>query len=1711
MANDNLEFGLRLGIDMDALKKEWEDKEKDIQKMIDDSAFKIKLDGVEGLDKIRDQLKEIQKLQKDFSKPLTGAQALREQLKHEERARLANAKAMEFEAGSADRLRRQKAQAELTELRLARAKEKSVKVTNAQTQAYRRQSGVLNGLKQFMNSYISLLGGYRLLSNIKQITSEFELQRVSLRAITQDASFADALFAKIKATATESPFATKELTTYTKQLAAYRIENEQLYDTMNMLADVSAGLGVSMDRLILAYGQVKAASVLRGTELRQFTEAGIPLVDELAKKFSQLRGEVVSTGEVFDLISQREVPFEMVADIFREMTAEGGRFYEMQKKQSESLYGVFENLKDNIQNAYDEIGQSQRGLLMGAGKVLTYMSKHLNEVALVLEPLIAGFGAWNIGLKLIGSSSAKLAATNAILLKTERDLNRASVSRVAFLRQYSVLMAKATATNNKYAIASLRAAAANKGFIRSLHLLWAAMLKNPVTAIVTGIVALGAAIYAIISYESPFTKMMNNVSKATSELSSNAESSGVALDKLLGRLQQAKQGSQEYADIVAEINRRYADFLPEQLKVSQSYDEIAKSVRGVKTALMEKARAEAYSAGITQIESHFADTMKEEYEDIFKSLTSQGLFEGKPLFSFNQKEAQDIISKTLAKIKENPDIAKEGRKAGSLLIESIEEVLSGKGINMEVGFEDTIVSLGDSFKEIAKMYSSLDKALEQHFGMIDTIFSQPFSKEVDVINQKYADLRRSIESKSYADDKEGQSVLRKQELLETEGARLNELIKVYTKYEQFDLAKKTREELNKLLEVGDGWRVAVDKIIDNNQRLLKFKYKEDDSIFDYADTLISKYKKIKEQITLNLKVSDSEKKRMESEAEGLRQLAKAIGLDIDAAIKPKGSQDTSRLDALKSELSLVEKIYKRYEDLRKLKTDTSAKADIEDIYGGLTDIDFLTPETLKNRLREMLAKAQALGEQGKQLAIEIALKIQDIDLNEIRRKLESSLSKLSQQIKQQQDASDFFEKMLGLTGDVELSTKLTLGVTGVELQEGGARSLLAQQLAEILTMSPIAAAVPTDFVIDGEWNAENIQKAIQEGKLTVSQIRDVIANLTSMGKDDLAKSLEGALASFVDYNKQLVNEVYSTLAEYGDFADKIELIKAQTDITTKVRPPEIDDAAWDAYTAALQRKQDEVVAAINFDKFKKEFALQLSNMDIVSNAMLQKMRDELTNWLGSQAGLNASEADRKAVLELIEKIDNIKLERNPFEEWIKALENFKRVKDEGSPDEIEAAWYDLQRASKVSGKAIAGMANAISGVVDGALNIAETLGIAFSDDTMAVIESFKKGLGAIAPIMMMVGNAMLFAAASGMTLQAALLPLLAITVGLGAIFGAINFFSNKKVRAANKEIERQEKLLKGLERAYERLEETQGQLVGTDWVRNQQQQIANLQRQVSAFEAQRAAEQSKGKKRDEDAIEDYTDKILDAQKQIRELQRGVTEEMVGTGLPDAAKDFAQSWLDAYLSFDDTMGALKSSFKDMMKTMVQNSMMAKLVQKRLEPVFTAIDKAYEDAQLTPAEWQSIMDMGNTAIKYIDEDLTHLAEMLGLREQLGSQDTSELTGIAKGVAQASEETVLTLAGYANSILYYQIGLKNDVAAIRAVLEGKVAAVTPAATGDGFNVGQLVTLQQQSLTQLQAINANTGNTVTQLQELNNKIDSVISAQGTSARKVLNTRLSN
>lgn len=214
---------------------------------------------------------------------------------------------------------------------------------------------------------VSAIQGY--ISKLMQVRGEFEMQQRSLQVLLQDKDEANKLWDKTVALAVKSPFRVKDLVTYTKQLAAYRVESDKLFETNKMLADVSAGLGVDMNRLILAFGQVKAANYLRGTELRQFSEAGVNMLGELAEYFTELEGRAVSVGDVFERVSKRMVTFEHVNTIFQKITSEGGIFYKMQEKQSETLQGMIMNFRDSMDLMMNDIGKSSDSTLKGAVKL----------------------------------------------------------------------------------------------------------------------------------------------------------------------------------------------------------------------------------------------------------------------------------------------------------------------------------------------------------------------------------------------------------------------------------------------------------------------------------------------------------------------------------------------------------------------------------------------------------------------------------------------------------------------------------------------------------------------------------------------------------------------------------------------------------------------------------------------------------------------------------------------------------------------------------------------------------------------------------------------------------------------------------------------------------------------------------------------------------------------------------------------------------------------------------------------------------------------------------------------------------------------------------------------------------------------------------------------------------------------------------------------
>lgn len=286
-----------------------------------------------------------------------------------------------------------------------------------------RDAGVsVQGLGQkysYLNRYISQLlqrtavlftfnSAKDFIRQIAEVRGQMEMSQRSLESMLQNKVQADEIFNKTVQLAVKSPFRIKDLVNYTKQLAAYRIENDKLYDTTKRLADVSAGLGVDMSRLILAYGQVKAAAYLRGSEVRQFTEAGINMYGELQALFKERDNADYTTAQIVDMISKRMVKFKDVEQVFQRLTDKGGMFYEMQERQSQTLWGMIQKAGDAFDVMLNEIGKSNEGVLKGTVAAAIELLKHWKSIASVAKTVIAFFLAIKTHSIVIAMSHSKI-------------------------------------------------------------------------------------------------------------------------------------------------------------------------------------------------------------------------------------------------------------------------------------------------------------------------------------------------------------------------------------------------------------------------------------------------------------------------------------------------------------------------------------------------------------------------------------------------------------------------------------------------------------------------------------------------------------------------------------------------------------------------------------------------------------------------------------------------------------------------------------------------------------------------------------------------------------------------------------------------------------------------------------------------------------------------------------------------------------------------------------------------------------------------------------------------------------------------------------------------------------------------------------------------------------------------------------------------------
>ena len=459
------------------------------------------------------------------------------------------------------------------------------------------KSRIMRELGTMAANVFSIYAAKEVVTNLVRVSAEFEAQRTALGAILGDVAQAQNLFSDIKELAVVSPFSVRDLTAYTKQLSAFSVPYEELFETTKMLADVSAGLGVDMGRIILAYGQVRSAAFLRGTEVRQFTEAGIPILDRLAEMFTEIEGRAVSVGEVFDKISFRQVPFEMVQQAFEDMTSEGGQFYNMQLVLSETLQGQLSNLRDAYEIMFSEIGEKTDGVLKGAVGLARSLAENYEDVGKTI--------LWLIGI--YGSYKVVLAAANAL---------EAVSSQISLAR------------------AAGESAAAFKGLVQAIknttaaqRILNAVSKANPYVALTTVVLALAGAAWRWSDALTGISKIQRSVSDSIAGLNTEMTEEMSKYDELVGRLKNATEGTEEYNNAKEAISAAYPNYIA---NLKEEGVEIAKNAafyKGLRDEIANTTKERLKATAMTDLDearSKLLERQQKKFERYVEQLLPSG-------------------------------------------------------------------------------------------------------------------------------------------------------------------------------------------------------------------------------------------------------------------------------------------------------------------------------------------------------------------------------------------------------------------------------------------------------------------------------------------------------------------------------------------------------------------------------------------------------------------------------------------------------------------------------------------------------------------------------------------------------------------------------------------------------------------------------------------------------------------------------------------------------------------------------------------------------------------------------------------------------------------------------------------------------------------------------------------------------------------------------
>lgn len=1561
-------------------------------------------------------------------------------------------------------------------------------------------AGYLSRLAQRTAVVFSFGAAKSFVEQIAEVRGQFELSERSLEAILQNKPKADEIFNKTVELAVKSPFRIKDLVDYTRQLSAYRIESDKLYDTTKRLADVSAGLGVDMGRLILAYGQVKAAAYLRGSEVRQFTEAGINMYGELQQYFKEVKGEAYTTAQIVDMISKRKVTFEDVEAIFQRMTDKGGTFYNMQEIQAETLQGKISNLKDAFDIMLNDIGKANEGTMKGMvswGTSMLYNWKALAEIGKALIPILIAlkvnstFAKTSLGQAFSQASGTGIVRYKALFVNSLNGMKKALKDFVGLVKSSLSGIGVGLAI---YAVAEV---------ITTVYDKISKYNENVRKAEEETIKAKGA----IGALAGTYNDLANAATNANGklegkDLEKNVEDRRTTLQKLIDAA--SKDGLTFKINVDSlDANQLNATFS----KVEKEYKDFIDSIEVIRR---NYAKNDAKNTWFTDGLDDDADDYKDAVIDaLAKSSQMERVVAN---INANYKQATSTTKKYFDEIRAGQKDNESNIDYMTRMYELIKKINIAQG-GSDYKMPSFIGTSQADFNDLIRAMNSVqDKAQELNsefdavFGDLRKKYSNNPIKIQGVIDRIAAERDWSQYERDLAYRHFGINVYIDRANMEKQVSWVDDYINDFFAKKKYGISLVVKEiDDDKAFEgfLGKGDQAAkAAKSWKEVEKRLAAVGKNSPTIT--VDDTIRKIFKAGEIGANQMVISVAKvRAKVRELKKAATQQALALGVnpfEVDAK-KNRIKQDKAQRDILQERISLLKDMNSEYQKLIKYEGEEQATADVRKHFAlaaknvGMNINNFIPDrQTIAKKIEYLASQYKELGKRGSALrnATEIRL---EIDEEYFKQQLDDAKNNAQEAFSQ----LDLFKKLKG---------------------EGLSDSIIKSMFGDLTSsFDDVRKSITDDF--EAKWGKDQNKWGDDVAKEYASQMqkldKEVYQDQINQAQE-LIKAYKQQLSDQLQLDKWYIEEKQK-IQNNANISKNKDLQKQLQDNLDKQYASKTDTNSWKDFQ--------------NSDMYISIF----ENLDHTSNRVLTAMKARLEGLRSSLKNLTPEQL--KQIVEQINKIDALLVERNPyinigknFKEYLKFAKQRKKLEEEyiDATQKEQILKNDQSNANKDAENAEIAYNNAVRKygvaskeaiqsrilwdidkerlrvitdqlVAQGKITEkqaeqirngqklqktlqqqVQTIGQNFSDAASSVTELFSAlndwganiemsddlsevvdGISKIGSSLEGIDITRPFSVVKGT---------IGVIGGIGKTLGGI-FGWGTKDKKLQKQIENHQKAIEKLRERYSELKDAMDNAFDIERLAQyNDEMVKNLKTQNANLESMIKAEQDK-KKTDNDKIEEYRKQIEANNKAIEEAEQSLTEQLGGFGTKanykSAAEEFAKTWVDAYNEGSDALEALNGKFDEYIQNLIVKQATQRIVGKMVEPLLKKIDNAVEQGSdggnngldLVKTELDDIMTTGKDKLKGVSDMLKSFVDGLGYKPK----GSSNISALQQGIQSVTESTAQALESILNSIRFYVATQQADIRIIRDTLLEKLGNSISAITQDTSSSPVLIELRLQT----------------------------------------------